>query len=84
MKHENLPMTTEKNNQKSYFGTETETLERVVNGKKTSVAWDWSVFSSTEGFPIDDNLISWVIGQDRALQECFLCLDEWAHKLKWL
>src|SRR3990170_6295392 len=77
-------MTTEKNNQKSYFGTETETLERVVNGKKVSVAWDWSSFLSTEGFPIDDNLISWVIGQDRALQECFLCLDEWAHKLKWL
>jgi Lon-like ATP-dependent protease len=77
-------MTTEKHNQESYFGEETETLERVVNGKKVSVAWDWSKFLSTEGFPIDDNLISWVIGQDRALQECFLCLDEWAHKLKWL
>jgi Lon-like ATP-dependent protease len=77
-------MTTEKHNQESYFGEETETLERVVNGKKVSVAWDWSKFLSTEGFPIDDNLITWVIGQDRALQECFLCLDEWAHKLKWL
>jgi Lon-like ATP-dependent protease len=77
-------MTTEKHNQKSYFGTEKETLERVVNGKKTSVAWDWKNFSSTKDFPIDDNLISWVIGQDQALKECFLCLDEWAHKLKWL
>jgi Lon-like ATP-dependent protease len=77
-------MTTEKHSQDSYFGTETETLERVVNGKKVSVPWNWKNFSSTEDFPVDDNLIDWVIGQDQALQECFLCLDEWAHKLKWL
>ncbi len=69
---------------KSYFGEETEVLRRVVNGKKFSVKWDWNRFESTEGFPVDDNLISWVIGQDSALQECFLCLDEWVHKLKWL
>jgi Lon-like ATP-dependent protease len=73
-----------KSNHCPYFGEETETLERNVNEKKVNVKWDWSGFKSTDGFPVDDNLISWVIGQDRALQECFLCLDEWAHKLKWL
>jgi len=69
---------------RNYFGKKTETLRRVVNGKKTKVNWDWANFTSTKNFPIDDNLMSWVIGQERALQECFLCLDEWAHKLKWL
>jgi len=77
-------MKASKSNPHSYFGKETETLERLVNGKKVNVKWDWDNFKSTEDFPVDDNLISWVIGQDRALQECFLCLDEWAHKLKWL
>ena len=67
-----------------YFGKETETLQKVVNGKKVKVKWNWANFESTKGYPVDDNLISWVIGQDRALQECFLCLDEWAHKLEWL
>jgi len=69
---------------RNYFGKETETLKRTVEGKKVNVKWDWANFRSTKGFPVDDNLMSWVIGQDRALQECFLCLDEWAHKLKWL
>src|SRR3989337_1808966 len=68
----------------SCFGNETEILERTINGKKARVQWDWANFKSTENFPVDDNLMSWVIGQDRALQECFLCLDEWAHKLKTL
>ncbi len=67
-----------------YFGQETEILVRTINGKQTRVEWNWGSFKSTAGFPVDDNLISWVIGQDTALQECFLCLDEWAHKLKWL
>jgi Lon-like ATP-dependent protease len=66
------------------FGKETETLKKTVQGRKANVKWDWADFKSTKGFPVDDNLMSWVIGQDRALQECFLCLDEWAHKLKWL
>jgi len=77
-------MAASKNDDSTYFGKETEILERTINGKKTKANWDWENFKSTEGFPVDDNLISWVIGQDRALQECFLCLDEWAHKLKWL
>jgi len=77
-------MKASKSNPHAYFGKETETIDRVVNGEKVSAKWDWDNFRSTEGFPVDDNLISWVIGQDRALQECFLCLDEWAHKLKWL
>jgi Lon-like ATP-dependent protease len=67
-----------------YFGNDVEILERTVNGKKVRVKWDWGNFKSTEGFPVDDNLINWVIGQDQALQECFLCLEEWVHKLKWL
>ncbi len=66
------------------FGKEVETLHRTVQGRKVSVKWNWANFESTERFPVDDNLMSWVIGQDSALQECFLCLDEWAHKLKWL
>jgi len=66
------------------FGDEVEILERNVNGRKVRVKWDWGNFESTEGFPVDDNLINWVIGQEQALKECFLCLDEWVHKLKWL
>jgi Lon-like ATP-dependent protease len=66
------------------FGNDVEKLERNVNGKKVNVKWNWANFKSTKGFPVDDNLINWVIGQDQALQECFLCLDEWVHKLKWL
>jgi Lon-like ATP-dependent protease len=77
-------MTLSKSDDYVYFGGETESLERTVKGKKTLVEWDWANFKSTKDFPIDDNLMSWVIGQDRALQECFLCLDEWAHKLKCL
>ncbi len=68
----------------SPFGNDVETLERNVDGRKISVQWDWGGFRSTEGFPVDDNLINWAIGQDQALKECFLCLDEWVHKLKWL
>ncbi|MEM3602545.1 MAG: S16 family serine protease [Candidatus Bathyarchaeia archaeon] len=68
----------------SYFGDEVELLERKVNGVKVKVEWNWGCFESTEGFPVDDNLINWVIGQDQALNESFLCLDEWVHKLRWL
>jgi Lon-like ATP-dependent protease len=67
-----------------FFGNDVEMLERNVNGRQVRVEWDWGAFKSTEGFPIDDNLIKWAIGQDQALKECFLCLDEWVHKLKWL
>jgi Lon-like ATP-dependent protease len=77
-------MKTSKNDADTYFGKETEILQRTINGKKDKVKWDWENFKSTKDFPVDDNLISWVIGQERALQECFLCLDEWAHKLKML
>jgi len=67
-----------------HFGSDTEILERNVNGRKIRVKWDWGNFESTEGFPVDDNLINWAVGQEQALKECFLCLDEWVHKLKWL
>ncbi len=66
------------------FGNDVQTLERNISGRKVKVEWDWGNFKSTEGFPVDDNLINWAIGQDQALKECFLCLDEWVHKLKWL
>lgn len=46
--------------------------------------WDWENFESTKGFPVSDELLEWVVGQDGALQECYLCLDEWVHKLKWM
>lgn len=59
-------------------------IEKTVNGRTMNVSWDWGGFEDTSGFPIDDNLINWVIGQEQALNECFLCLDEWVHKLKWL
>jgi len=51
---------------------------------KNEKEWDWTNFKSTEGFPISDRLIDWVIGQDKALEECNLCIDEWVRKLRWL
>jgi Lon-like ATP-dependent protease len=66
------------------FGDDVEILEKNVNGRRMNVEWSWANFKSTEGFPIDDNLINWVIGQEQALKECFLCLDEWVHKLQYL
>jgi Lon-like ATP-dependent protease len=71
--------TLKKGNQKTsidYFGEEIE----VINGKK----WNWKTFTSTEGYPVSDNLLDWVIGQEQALNECYLCLQEWVHKLKHL
>lgn len=68
----------------NYFGDEVEIIERKVNGRNIRVKWDWANFKDTKGFPVDDNLINWVIGQDQALNECFLCLDELVHKLKYL
>jgi len=66
------------------FGNGVEMLERNVKGRNVRIKWDWGKFESTKDFPVDDNLINWVIGQEQALSECFLCLDEWVHKLKWL
>lgn len=68
----------------NHFGSGIEILERNVNGREIKVKWDWGKFESTEGFPVDDNLINWAVGQEQALKECFLCLDEWVRKLKWL
>jgi Lon-like ATP-dependent protease len=67
-----------------YFGNDVETLERSVSGRRAKVKWNWGKFKDTEGFPVDDNLINWAIGQEQALKECFLCIDEWVHKLKSL
>ncbi|UCC33005.1 MAG: AAA family ATPase [Candidatus Bathyarchaeota archaeon] len=65
-----------KKDRKNYFGDETET----ICGKK----WDWKTFKSTESYPVSSNLLEWVIGQEQALNECYLGLDEWVHKLKHL
>lgn len=46
--------------------------------------WNWKDFQLTRGFPISENLLDWVIGQEKAMEECKLCLDEWIHKLKGL
>ena len=66
------------------FGNDIEILEKNVNGRKVKIKWNWGSFKNTEHFPVDDNLINWVIGQEQALKECFLCLDEWVYKLNWL
>jgi len=67
-----------------FFGQGTETLNRSVQGRTVKVRWNWGKFQTTEGFPVDENMINWVIGQDQALSEGFLCLNEWVHKLKHL
>jgi Lon-like ATP-dependent protease len=67
-----------------YFGEDTETLTRNVEGHTVKVRWNWGKFKTTEGYPVDDNMINWVIGQEQALNEGFLCLNEWVHKLKHL
>ena len=67
-----------------YFGEGTETLTRTVEERTVKVRWNWGKFRTTEGFPVDDNMINWVIGQEQALNEGFLCLNEWVHKLKHL
>ncbi|RLG78485.1 MAG: hypothetical protein DRO40_13805, partial [Thermoprotei archaeon] len=59
-----------------FFGSGTQ----IIRGKK----WNWETFKSTEGYPVPDNLLSWVIGQDEALKVCRLCLYEWVHKIKWM
>ena len=59
---------------KDFFGKG----EEVIRGVK----WDWEKFKTTEGFPVSDKLIDWLIGQDRALKEAKLCLYEWINKLK--
>jgi len=46
--------------------------------------WDWANFESTKNFPVSENLLDWVVGQDKALEECYLCLDEWVYKLRWM
>jgi len=61
---------------KDFFG---RGIEKIRN-----IKWNWSKFKSTKDFPVSNNLLDWVVGQDQALKECYLCLDEWVHKLKWM
>ena len=65
-----------------YFGSGTETLNQSVMEGNHKVRWNWGKFKTTEGFPVNDSLLNQVIGQETALNECFLCLTEWVHKLK--
>ncbi|MCW4053741.1 MAG: AAA family ATPase [Candidatus Bathyarchaeota archaeon] len=67
-----------------HFGEGVETLLRSVEGRTLKVQWNWGNFKTTEGYPVDESMINWVIGQEQALNEGFLCLNEWVHKLKHL
>jgi Lon-like ATP-dependent protease len=68
--------------------------KRVVESEKQSVTkvtevskkieWDWNNWTSTEGFPVSAELMDWIIGQDHAIKETKLCIDEWVNKLKYL
>lgn len=68
----------------NYFGSGIETLNYQVQERNLSVKWNWGEFRTTKNFPVNESLLSQVIGQDQALNECFLCLHEWVHKLKTL
>ena len=59
-----------------YFGNEVE----IIRDNK----WNWKSFKTTKDYPVSPNLLDWVIGQERALSECYLCLEEWVHKLNRL
>lgn len=61
---------------KDFFGKGKELIR--------GVEWDWENFKSTEGFPVSDKLLDWVIGQDNVIQEVKLALDEWLYKIKHL
>src|SRR3972149_6419822 len=62
-----------------HFGEGTETLMRSVEGRTVKIRWNWGKFKTTEGFPVDDSMINWVIGQEQALNESYLCLNEGVH-----
>ncbi len=66
-----------------YFGDGVQVPKQGAT-KRNRAKWNWASFKDTSNFPVDENLINWVVGQDQALKECFLCLDEWVHKLKHL
>ena len=51
---------------------------------KSDENWDWENFLSTTNYPVSPNLIDWIIGQEHAIQECKLCINEWVNKLEWL
>jgi lon-related putative ATP-dependent protease len=51
---------------------------------KSNSDWDWEKFLSTKDFPVSEDLMDWIVGQEKAIEECKLCLDEWMHKLGWL
>lgn len=58
------------------FGKEKEKIRNKI--------WNWLTFKSTKGFPVSKKLLDWVVGQDRAMDEVQLCIDEWLYKLKYL
>ena len=48
---------------------------------KNEKKWKWADFKTTKKFPIPKELLDWVIGQNKALEETKLCIDEWVEKL---
>lgn len=51
---------------------------------KSDDKWKWETFETTKDFPVSSNLIDWIVGQEHAIKECKLCVDEWVDKLQWL
>jgi len=58
--------------------------EEVIKVTEVTKEWNWDNWITTEGFPVSDQLMDWVIGQDKAITETKLCIDEWTNKLLWL
>ena len=56
----------EKNLSFEYFGSGTETINYTIQERNLKIRWNWGKFKTTEGFPINDSLLSQVIGQEQA------------------
>jgi Lon-like ATP-dependent protease len=63
---------------------EIKSVPTVTSVTEVTKDWDWNNWTTTEGFPVSTELMDWVIGQDRAIEETKLCIDEWINKLSWL
>jgi len=73
---------TDENSTKPFFSK--KKIDTFFGSGKSEDGWDWEKFKTTEGFPVSPDLMDWIIGQDKSIEECKLCLDEWIHKLKGL
>lgn len=59
-------------------------LPKVTEVTEVTKEWDWNNWTTTKGFPVSTELMDWVIGQDKAIEETKLCIDEWINKLQYL